>query len=69
MIDYDSDRASHSYPTLKSPIVLTVATRCPEKWLLVDRETGQVYEGNGSGAWSKLVDKDRIFEEEEEDES
>lgn len=37
---------SFSAPTLQEPVTLAVLTKCPEKWLLVDRETGQVYEGS-----------------------
>ena len=35
-------------------ISLTVETLSPEKWLLIDRETGQVYQGNPGGFWDKL---------------
>jgi hypothetical protein len=35
-----------SSPSLKEPVTLSVTTKCPEKWLLVDRETGQVYQGS-----------------------
>jgi hypothetical protein len=30
-------------PELTQSVTLTVKTRCPEKWLLVDKETGEVY--------------------------
>jgi hypothetical protein len=33
---------------------MTVYTKCPEKWLLIDRETGQVYQGSAHGDWDKL---------------
>lgn len=35
-------------------IVLNVTTYCPEKWLLVDQETGQVFRGNVAGHWDQL---------------
>jgi hypothetical protein len=35
-------------------ISLIVKTLSPEKWLLIDRETGQVYQGNPGGFWDKL---------------
>jgi hypothetical protein len=35
-------------------VILTVNTLVPTKWLLVDRETGQVYQGNSQGYWDKL---------------
>ena len=39
--------------------VLTVKTKCPEKWMLTDMETGEVYVGyatDGNLSWRK-VDK------------
>jgi hypothetical protein len=36
------------------PVDLIVHTRCPDKWLLVDRETGQIYKGNYAGHWDRL---------------
>jgi hypothetical protein len=30
---------------LDSPVTITVYTKCPEKWMLVDMETGQHYLG------------------------
>lgn len=41
---------------LDSPRILTVKTKCPEKWMLVDRETGEVYTGHitdGKNSWKK----------------
>lgn len=35
-------------------IILTVRTLSPTKWLLLDRETGQIYQGSPSGHWDKL---------------
>lgn len=32
--------------SLDDAVTLSVTTKCPEKWLLVDRETGQVYQGS-----------------------
>ncbi len=37
--------------------VLTVKTKCPEKWLLIDLETGERYTGyssDGSLDWKKV---------------
>lgn len=48
-------RDPHKYPELDAPVDLVVHTKSPQKWILVDRETGQVYEGNASGTWDKLV--------------
>jgi len=33
---------------------LVVHTKSPEKWLLIDRETGQTYQGSLSGNWDKM---------------
>ena len=46
-------------------VILTVKTLCPEKWLLLDRETGQIYKGNANGYWDRLdpvikFDKDNL---------
>jgi hypothetical protein len=43
-------------PELDEPKVFTIKTRCPQKWLLVDRETGEVYspyDTDGSLQWKK----------------
>jgi hypothetical protein len=42
------------YRVFNEPVNLNVKTRRPEKWLLVDRETGQVYQGNPNGYWDRL---------------
>ncbi len=42
---------------LESAKTLTVKTKCPEKWLLVDLETGERYTGHltdGKNSWRKL---------------
>jgi len=31
---------------LEDPMALTIMTKCPEKWILQDIETGQVYKGS-----------------------
>ena len=38
----------------ENEVSLIVKTLSPEKWLLIDRETGQVYQGNPEGFWDKL---------------
>ena len=41
---------------LESPVTLEVYTKCPEKWLLIDTETGEVYTGHlteGKNHWKK----------------
>jgi len=44
---------------LELPVTLTVYTRCPEKYKLVDLETGQEYIGYptiGNSSWRKIKD-------------
>jgi hypothetical protein len=44
---------------LELPVILTVHTRCPEKYKLVDMETGQEYIGYptiGNSSWKKIKD-------------
>ena len=36
------------------PVDLVVHTKSPEKWILLDRETGESYQGNNKGYWDKL---------------
>ena len=47
-------RSHHEYEDLDSPIDLVIHTKSPTKWLLVDRETGVVYQGNPKGSWDRL---------------
>ena len=42
------------YRVFDEQVDLKVRTRRPEKWLLIDRETGQVYQGNPNGYWDRL---------------
>lgn len=42
------------YKVFDQPVELKVKTRRPEKYLLIDRETGQVYQGNPGGYWDRL---------------
>ena len=47
-------RSSFQFKTILKSVTLKVKTKSPEKWLLVDRETGQVYQGSESGHWDRL---------------
>jgi hypothetical protein len=41
---------------LSEPVELTIKTKCPSKWLLIDRETGEAYEPYdtvGKNQWKK----------------
>ena len=53
-------RNSFIFNEEKKDVVLTVKTLSPTKWLLIDRETGQIYQGNPGGFWDKLktIEKD-----------
>ena len=46
---------------LETPVTLTVYTKCPEKYMLVDLETGQKYIGRmtkGKSSWKKVKSND-----------
>lgn len=47
-------RESFEFPEEDQDVILTVRTLSPTKWLLIDRETGQVYQGSPKGYWDKL---------------
>jgi hypothetical protein len=48
-------RDAVTYEELELPVDIKLHTKVPSKWLLLDRETGQVYVGNAAGCWDKLV--------------
>ena len=54
-----SDRNSFTFKEESSEITLTVKTLAPTKWLLIDRETGQTYQGNPEGYWDKIKTVER----------
>ena len=47
-------REARTFEEVEKPINLTVKTRCPEKYLLIDRETGDIFVGNFMGHWDRL---------------
>jgi len=47
-------RSHKEYEDLDSPVDLVIHTKSPNKWLLIDRETGEVYQGNSGGFWDRL---------------
>ena len=47
-------REQRLFETFESPVILTVKTKSPGKWLLVDRETGQIFQGSSKGYWDRL---------------
>jgi hypothetical protein len=47
-------RKQKKFKEFKKAISLIVYTKCPEKWILIDRETGESYQGNPGGHWDRL---------------
>jgi hypothetical protein len=48
------NRYKFDFNELENPVVLTVKTKSPDKWILFDRETGEMYKGNENGYWDRL---------------
>jgi len=48
------DRDPFNFKEEDQDVILTVRTLVPTKWILVDRETGQVYQGSPRGYWDRL---------------
>lgn len=53
-------RDSFEFNETEDPVTLSIITKCASKWLLIDRETGQVYVGNENGYWDKLKPIQRV---------
>lgn len=47
-------RNGFEFEELNEAVDLEIHTRVPTKWMLMDRETGQVYVGNKNGFWVRL---------------
>jgi len=47
-------RKQKKFEELDNPVNLIVHTKSPEKWMLLDRETGETYQGNIGGHWDRL---------------
>jgi len=47
-------REAKKFEELQESINLIVKTKCPDKWMLIDKETGQTYVGNKMGHWDRL---------------
>jgi hypothetical protein len=47
-------RFNKEYTSLDKAVDLNVHTKSPTKWILIDRETGQTYQGNDKGCWDRL---------------
>ena len=55
-----TDRQPIFFEEIEKSVNLIVKTRSPEKWLLIDRETGEIYVGNLNGYWDKLKKVERV---------
>ena len=54
---YRTLQSGEAVPELEAAKILTVKTKCPEKWMLVDLETGERYIGyatDGPSDWRKI---------------
>lgn len=47
-------RKQKKFKEFVDPIDLVVHTKSPEKWMLIDKETGEIYQGNPGGYWDRL---------------
>lgn len=47
-------KSTRKIEELESPVNLVIHTKCPSKWILIDTETGESYQGNNGGYWDKL---------------
>jgi hypothetical protein len=47
-------RNPKEFKEIDNSVDLVVHTRSPEKWILLDRETGETYQGNAGGYWDRL---------------
>jgi hypothetical protein len=49
---------------LEIPVILAIKTKCPQKYMLIDQETGEVYipySTPGSSQWRKIAQGDLEF--------
>jgi len=49
---------------LEISVILTIKTKCPQKYMLIDQETGEVYipySTQGSSQWRKIAQGDLEF--------
>ena len=53
-----------SVEELEIPVILTIKTKCPQKYMLIDQETGEVYTPYatpGPSQWCKIAQGDLEF--------
>ena len=48
------EREPFNFKEENEDVILTVRTLAPTKWILLDRETGQMYQGSAKGYWDRL---------------
>jgi hypothetical protein len=47
-------RKQKEFKESAEPVDLVVHTKCPEKWMLIDKETGEIFQGSSGGYWDRL---------------
>lgn len=47
-------RKQVEFAEMSDEVVITLRTNCPEKYLLVDRETGNVFIAKETGEWELI---------------
>lgn len=45
------NRKQVEFDEIEEQVVVTLRTKCPEKYLLIDRETGNVFIAKETGEW------------------
>lgn len=61
-----TDRNAFIFKEEGEDVILQIRTLSPTKWLLIDRETGQVYQGSPRGYWDRLdpvIKLDKVIDE------
>jgi hypothetical protein len=53
-------RVGREIEELSQPVTLVVYTKCPDKWLLTDTETGRVFRGDKSEVWVELKEAQNV---------
>lgn len=49
-----TSKTGKTFKELDKPVTMTVKTKCPEKYILIDMETGQFYAGTEDSNWREL---------------
>lgn len=48
-------KTGRDLPILDKPVTISIKTKVPEKYMLIDTETGEIYMGNSNGSWTNFV--------------